>query len=213
MFKQYEMPLLCLCTMQPIFGNQFLRDLVMEVSGRLRQLDWFLQGAWNHVHRCMAMNRSIKQLRDEEGLINAVTSQQFNAEMSQMAIEMDMASDAAEAFYLFGFRVFDITRTVNKRCCSSRLRVCEPSNFMSVRNHLIIHPEVLSWSACVTNADNRGVVLKNKRSATEEQGYVDPGLGPNSIELQRYLEEWIIALTKKLNARQSESGHALSQPS
>lgn len=185
----------------------------MEVSRRLRQLDWFLQAAWNHVHRSMAMNQSIKQLRDEAGLINAVMSQRFSAEMSQIAIEMDMATDAAEAFYLFGFRVFDITRIVNKRSCGSRFRVREPSNFMSVRNHLIIHPEVLSWSACVTNVDNRGVVLKNKRSTTEKQDYVDPGLGPNSIELQRYLEEWIIALTTKLNACQSESGQALSQPS
>lgn len=49
--------------------------------------------------------------------------------------------------------------------------------------------------------DDRGVVLKNKRLGIETEGYSDPGLGPNSIELRQFLEEWIAALTMQLDGR------------
>jgi hypothetical protein len=204
MFRRYEIPFQFLCTMSPIFGDQILIGLVMEAHRRLRQLDFFLDEAWIHVHRSIAIKPSFERLRKELSLSEACE------------MEMDMACDAAEAFYVFGFRVLDITRLVTKRACGKEFLCSRPLNFMKVRNHLIIHPEknpgrVLSWSAYITNEDNRGVVLKNRRSPAENQGHSDPGLGPNSIELQRFLVEWLAALAVQLNPGLPDLGKAAKE--
>lgn len=192
MFKRYELPLHMLSTFPPIFGNDSLAELASEAFRRLRQLDRFYEESWACVHRAVA-----PQVVAE--LPEAAMKEAFDVVRGAI----DGASDAAEAFYLFGFRVFDITRIMAKKACGEDLQIPQPKNFMAVRNHLLVHPErypgnVLSWSVYVTNKDSRGVVIKHERRAAEKNGREDPGLGPNALELQSYIENWIITLHAKL---------------
>lgn len=182
-----------LCLLEPIFSDTLLSNLVMEAARRLRQLDLFYEEAWTHVHRVIETEPPRDQFKkDLDRLRDYIAA-------------TESASDAAEAFYLFGFRVLDITRELNKRICKIDFLGRKPKNFMNVRNHLIVHPEsypgkVLSWSVEFINKDNRGVVLKGHRDDVEKVGHFDPGLGPNAVELQKFLEGWITDLHARLCA-------------
>jgi hypothetical protein len=195
MFRRYEIPVQVLSTMSPIFADDLLMGLVSEIERRLRQLDRFYEEAWANVHRAIATKPTAEQIQANPRSVE------------EYSVAMNMASDAAEAFYLFGFRVLDVTRELKKRT-SATLSCKEPKDFNHVRNHLIVHPEsypgkVLSWSVYVTNKDNRGVVLKKIRNGQEKIGHDDPGIGPNAEGLREYLEYWIMGMHSDLAKRVS----------
>ena len=188
MFGQYEGPLQLVALQKPFFGRDLDMHLVSEAADRLSQLDRFYGRAWASVHEAIATQPRLR----EDGLLEP-------SEYERNREALDSARDFAEAFYVLGFKVYDITKTLAER--GSLQGPPRPANFCSVRNHLIIHPDcnayqkgqtVVSWSLFVTNRDNRGVVLKNKRLRYEEGAHQDPGLGPNAIELQTYLRDWIV---------------------
>jgi len=196
MFSRYRAPMHSLCILPGIFehpNTDLLTHLISEGIRRLRQLDRFYQEAWDWVHEAV-------QPVSPDPLT-------FFVEADKRSRAMDHAGDAAEAFYVFGFRLLDITRKVCEHGGFSQLKPPEPQKFRNVRNFLIIHPEkdaedrrVLSWSLYVTNKDNRGVVIKNKRREQEKKGHNDPGLGPNAVEFQRYLEAWIVSVSTGLQS-------------
>jgi hypothetical protein len=111
----------------------------------------------------------------------------------------------AEAFYLFAFRVFDITRIVNKDLFG-KAKVCpEPRGVREVRNDLIIHPTgsakqpVLNRSFTVSMEDGRGVVLKSQRLPGEGADPVDAGFRSNAAEFQVFIGGWIAKVGGDLN--------------
>lgn len=191
MFRRYEDPLYLLGCSLPDDPDGLLLGLVSEGVRRLRQLDRFYSEAWMCVNRAVA----VQQLAEAD-------REKFSSSKPTLQQAIDDATDAAEAFYLFGFRLFDITRILQTKC-NAILQIVEPKNFNHVRNHLIIHPErykqELLWSAHVTNKDGRGVVIKIKRTKTRHPITHDPGLGPNATELQEYIERWIIQFSEHLS--------------
>jgi hypothetical protein len=104
----------------------------------------------------------------------------------------------AEAFYMFAFRVLDITRHVNKELFG-KAKICpEPQGVSDVRLHLIVHPArkepVLNRSFDVSMADGRGVVLKSRRLPGEGADPVDAGFRANAIK------RWTTEAATRLNA-------------
>jgi hypothetical protein len=190
MFKRYETPLRYLCLLTPVFDNNQLIKLVSEAMRRLRQLDRFYEEAWTFVHHAAAAEHAVRHPE--------------NHEASKALWEIiDAAGDAAEAFYLFWFRIYDITRILTREACGVDLPIPQPRNFAAVRNHLLVHPErypgkALSWSVRVTSKDGRGVIIKNRRPEDEKIGTEDLGLGPNAVELQSHIKNWIIAFHTQL---------------
>ena len=188
LFQRYELPIHALGCIEAIHTNELHIHLVQEIIRRLSQLDRFYNNTWAWIHKSIELTPTSKE----------VTSDFSYATTHRAA--MDTVADLAEAFYLFGHRVFDITRELWQRTKIPKPLPSMPKRFCNVRNHLIVHPErnfdkgqtVASWSFYVTNRDDRGVILKINRLPIESSGHTDPGLGPNALELQNYLERWIV---------------------
>jgi hypothetical protein len=186
MFSQYETPLFVLTTLAPIFGNDRLTGLVMDIHRRLRQLDRFHTAAWDYINKLGSIKNPPERFEEAPEKHGEVFKARMNA--------MNYATDAAEAFYLFGFRIYDASRKVALQSVGKSNLCPAPRNFMNVRNHIIVHPEkaagyVSSWSAAFTN--QQGVVLHDIRASP---AYKDPGLGPNARELEAYISAWITAI-------------------
>lgn len=187
-FSRFYLPMGALIAGSGISPEGIPARLVKEAMSRLGQLD-YLRG-------------QILESEDVVGkLVGAIP---WSPDMAlTIRTAMFKCQLYAEAFYLFSFRIFDITRDVNQELFSKKKICLEPSGIRDVRNHLIIHPTrrrqpVLNRSYHVSMQDGRGVVLKSTRLTGEESEHEDAGFRANAAEFQGFIENWVVEVARRL---------------
>jgi hypothetical protein len=162
--------------------------LLMEAMSRLSQLDYL------HAQTTTA--------EDIVGRLVGNPAGAFPAVAGTIRQAMFKCHLYAETFYLFAFRIVDITRHVNKELCGVKEICTEPKGVRDVRNWLIVHQAkkqpVLNRSFDVSMADGRGVVLKSQRLPDEGADPVDAGFRSNTAEFQRFVHRWIAEMGSSL---------------
>lgn len=187
--------------LEPLSNNQTLTALLHEFEDRIGQLNTLYSLVQEHeqaVARCIDLLRPVK-LRDdidEEMRIRSVS------EIYSHRLKLFV-----ESFYVFAFRVLDITRYLQGSRGLGREQLApEPKGLINVRNHLIIHPEkrkrpILSVGFLVSPFDGRGVILKHLRSPEEDAEPIDAGFWANTEEFRAFISKWIDAAEKHCSAR------------
>jgi hypothetical protein len=184
-FSQFYRPMAILLASNSVRSRSISKLLIIEAQSRLPQLDY-----------------PRAQIMDSEDTVDSMKAP-LSPEMAMAFREaMFKCQLYAEAFYLFAFRVVDITRQVNRELFAKTKICSEPQGVCDVRNRLIVHSEkepVLNRSFDVSIADGRSVVLKWRRLAGEEPHPVDPGFRTNAAEFQSFLETWTREAANRLS--------------
>jgi hypothetical protein len=157
-------------------GHGLQELLAQEIHSRLRQLDMLVS------------------LVDEA--MDKMTVEMRSRNLASHDI-MIKANLFAEAFYLFAFRVIDITRLLNKRPFGRRKLAPEPRGVITIRNLFIVHPErstspILSHNLMFSSFD-RNVYIKGARPVGENDDLRDLGFRENLAEFVAFIEAWIDA--------------------
>lgn len=187
-------------SIEPFSNNKTLTALLHEFEDRIGQLSTLHSLAQEHeraVAHCIDLLRPIK-LRDD-----------IDEEMRIRSVQegyMHRLKLFVETFYVFAFRVLDITRYLQGSRCLGREQLApEPKGLINVRNHLIIHPErrkrpILSVGFLVSPFDGRGVILKHLRTPEEDAEPTDAGFWANAEEFRAFISKWMDAAEKHCSA-------------
>jgi hypothetical protein len=182
-----------------IINDQTLKGLMREIRDRMPQLDYLFKNTIKFerfsIENTNLMAASYREHKDKEAEIFT-----WNSFAGGSKAEL-----YAEAYYMFAFRVFDITRDINKRLFGTDSICPQPKGIRDVRNHLIIHPEnrplpIISRSFKMVAAEGVGVILKPNRLDGEASDFFDLGVHANSCEFSGFMRNWLTLVKSRLQA-------------
>lgn len=184
-----------LAGLEPLFPDHPSLPLLGEMMHRLDRLSVIL--AWiNDLEKQTAADGAVFQKAGRGVDIEATA--RWGRRFSDGLIKAEILN---ESFYVFSFRVIDISRAVSQNLFKKKPLVSEPSGIINVRNHLIIHPErsrsaVLSLSFSLS--EELGGVLKSRRESHETDAEPDAGLWANAREFSDWMMNWTVAAEARL---------------
>lgn len=114
-----------------------------------------------------------------------------------------------ESFYIFSFRIIEITRRINYILFKGKEMVDEPTGIIFARNKLILHPEQVKLGPILNTSLKLSlpfdITMKEGRRPGESNEFQDQGFRHNSDKFRDFLLAWATSAESRLRATNERS--------